>query len=155
MIALSSEALADFVGEIEAPDPTRLRQARLRLDRLTKPRGSLGRMEDIAAQYISIRNGDQRFALNKAAYVFAADHGIAAEGVSAYGQEVTRQMVLNFLDGGAAINVLARLHHAGRPRGRDLRAVAGGRVGAARRRGGRAAPARTDRAPRGRAGHPP
>jgi nicotinate-nucleotide--dimethylbenzimidazole phosphoribosyltransferase len=112
MIALSSEALADFVGEIEAPDPTRLRQARLRLDRLTKPRGSLGRMEDIAAQYISIRNGDQRFALNKAAYVFAADHGIAAEGVSAYGQEVTRQMVLNFLDGGAAINVLARLHHA-------------------------------------------
>ena len=50
--------------------------------------------------------------VSKSVYVFAADHGITAEGVSAYPAKVTQQMVLNFLSGGAAINVLARLHHA-------------------------------------------
>jgi nicotinate-nucleotide--dimethylbenzimidazole phosphoribosyltransferase len=77
---------------------------------LTKPLGSLGMLEDIAAQMVSIRKRDFAEALKKAVYVFAADHGIAAEGISAYPSEVTRQMVLNFLTQGAAINVLARLH---------------------------------------------
>ncbi len=86
-------------------------RARARLDTLTKPVGSLGRLEDIAAQMAAIRQERSAEPLHKAVYVFAADHGITAEGVSAYPPEVTRQMVLNFLARGAAINVLARLHH--------------------------------------------
>src|ERR1700686_2872511 len=109
---MTSSLFAEFVGEIVAPDPKWLKQARSHLDNLTKPLGSLGRLEDIAARFVAIRKGDADWPLNKAAYVFAADHGIVAEGVSAYPKEVTRQMVLNFLQEGAAINVLARLHHA-------------------------------------------
>ena len=109
---LTSVTLAECIGEIVAPDPKWLNQARARLNSLTKPQGSLGRLEDIAARFVAIRKGDADRPLNKAAYVFAADHGIVAEGVSAYPKEVTRQMVLNFLQEGAAINVLAGLHHA-------------------------------------------
>jgi nicotinate-nucleotide--dimethylbenzimidazole phosphoribosyltransferase len=85
-------------------------RARAHLDVLTKPLGSLGMLEDIAAQMVSIRQDNFTEPLQKAVYVFAADHGITAEGVSAYPSEVTRQMVLNFLAEGAAINVLAKLH---------------------------------------------
>jgi nicotinate-nucleotide--dimethylbenzimidazole phosphoribosyltransferase len=87
-------------------------KARQRLDTLTKPLGSLGRLEDIAAQIVAIRGEQTSETLSKAIYVFAADHGVTEEGVSAYPREVTRQMVLNFLSEGAAINVLARQHHA-------------------------------------------
>jgi nicotinate-nucleotide--dimethylbenzimidazole phosphoribosyltransferase len=89
-----------------------LTRARDHLDELTKPLGSLGQLEDLAAQMVAIRQERYAQPLNKAVYVFAADHGIAEEGISAYPREVTRQMVLNFLAQGAAINVLARLHHA-------------------------------------------
>ncbi len=82
------------------------------LDRLTKPIGSLGRLEATAARFLAIRGGQVDLPLRKAVYVFAADHGIVEEGVSAYPQEVTRQMVLNFLSGGAAINVLCRAQQA-------------------------------------------
>src|SRR5258708_23274459 len=102
----------DFVVETVVPDPKGLKQARSHLDNLTKPLGSLGRLEDIAARFIAIRNGEIDKPLKKAAYVFAADHGIVAEGVSAYPKEVTRQMVLNFLEQGVVINVLAKLHRA-------------------------------------------
>jgi nicotinate-nucleotide--dimethylbenzimidazole phosphoribosyltransferase len=112
MTAINSGMLAEFIEEIVAPDPAFRKQARAHLDNLTKPQGSLGRLEDIAARFIAIRKGQLNWPLNKAAYVFAADHGIVAEGVSAYPKEVTRQMVLNFLQEGAAINVLAKLHHA-------------------------------------------
>ena len=112
MMAGTSGILAEFIEEIVVPDPAFLKQARTRLDNLTKPLGSLGRLEDIAARFVAIRKGSPDWPLRKAAYVFAADHGIVAEGVSAYPKEVTRQMVLNFLEEGAAINVLARLHHA-------------------------------------------
>jgi len=112
MTASSSGMLAEFIAEMVALDPTFLKQARAHLDNLTKPLGSLGRIEDIAARFIAIRKGKAGWPLNKAAYVFAGDHGIVAEGVSAYPKEVTRQMVFNFLREGAAINVLARLHHA-------------------------------------------
>jgi nicotinate-nucleotide--dimethylbenzimidazole phosphoribosyltransferase len=87
-----------------------LARARARLDQLTKPLGSLGRLEDLAAQMVSIREETFADPMRKAVYVFAADHGVTAEGVSAYPSEVTRQMVLNFLAQGAAINVLAKVH---------------------------------------------
>ena len=98
--------LRAIIAAIPAPAPET--PFRAHLDTLTKPLGALGRLEDLAAQLQSLGLTH----LHKAAYVFAADHGIAAEGVSAYPAEVTRQMVLNFLAGGAAINVLARLHQA-------------------------------------------
>jgi nicotinate-nucleotide--dimethylbenzimidazole phosphoribosyltransferase len=78
------------------------------LDQLTKPQGSLGRLEEIAARMVAIQESSRPSCDRKAVYVFAGDHGVVAEGVSAYPQEVTVQMVLNFLNGGAAVNVLAR-----------------------------------------------
>ncbi len=80
------------------------------LDDKTKPRGSLGRLEELACQVAAIR-GDVHIAAEpprKAVVVMGADHGVAEESVSAYPQEVTAQMLLNFARGGAAINVLAR-----------------------------------------------
>lgn len=86
--------------------------ARDRQNRLTKPTGALGRLEHLSIRYASI-TGDWRSRFHTpACLVFAGDHGIARQGVSAYPQEVTRQMVLNFLSGGAAVNVLARQMHA-------------------------------------------
>ena len=80
-----------------------------RLDVLTKPLGALGRLEPLAAQLCAIqRTLDIRIA-EPLAVVFAADHGAAERGVSAYPREVTAQMVANFLQGGAAISVLAKL----------------------------------------------
>jgi len=79
-----------------------------RLDHLTKPRGSLGRLEEFARDYITMRNDLSVRVTRKAVVVFAADHGVVEEGVSAYQKDVTYQMVLNFLQGGAAINVIAR-----------------------------------------------
>ncbi len=78
------------------------------LDRKTKPRRSLGRLETLACRYAAARGDAQPVMPRKAIVVMAADHGVAAEGVSAYPQEVTAQMVLNFTSGGAAINVLCR-----------------------------------------------
>ena len=101
--------LSQIISQIEPLNPTWLDQARERLDSLTKPRGSLGRLEELAALYVGIR-GELLPALEKKwVVVFAADHGVVAEGVSAYPQEVTYQMVLNFLRGGAGINALARM----------------------------------------------
>jgi nicotinate-nucleotide--dimethylbenzimidazole phosphoribosyltransferase len=75
---------------------------------LTKPPGSLGRLEDIANRCVAIRESFELTANRARIVLFAADHGVCAEGVSPYPQEVTAQMVLNFLGGGAAINALAR-----------------------------------------------
>ncbi|ALM54684.1 nicotinate-nucleotide--dimethylbenzimidazole phosphoribosyltransferase [Halomonas huangheensis] len=79
-----------------------------RLDQLTKPRGSLGRLEWLAAELAGITAQPLPRVDAPAVLVFAADHGIAAEGVSAFPQEVSAQMVANFAAGGAAINVLAK-----------------------------------------------
>ncbi len=79
-----------------------------RLDRLTKPPGSLGRLEDLARWYGAARGTGAPVLRRKTVAVFAGDHGVTAEGVSAYPSDVTAQMVYNFLRGGAGINVLAR-----------------------------------------------
>src|ERR1700733_13365807 len=81
---------------------------RRRLDSLTKPPGSLGRLEEIALRVGLIQNTAMPTAERKAVLIFCADHGVVEEGVSPYPAEVTRQMVANFQAGGAAINVLCR-----------------------------------------------
>jgi nicotinate-nucleotide--dimethylbenzimidazole phosphoribosyltransferase len=80
-----------------------------RLDTLTKPQGALGRLEPLAAQVCAIQQTLTPAVTQPVAIVFAADHGVADRGVSAYPRAVTEQMVKNFLAGGAAINVLAKL----------------------------------------------
>jgi nicotinate-nucleotide--dimethylbenzimidazole phosphoribosyltransferase len=90
----------------------RLRSAaQEKIDGKTKPPGSLGKLEALAVRLATITDSLQPRMDRQRLFVFAASHGVTARGVSAYPAEVTRQMVLNFIDGGAAINVLAR--HAG------------------------------------------
>lgn len=81
-----------------------------RIDQLTKPRGSLGRLEALALQIGLIQRSERPQLIAPQLVVFAADHGLVAQGVSAYPGEVTAQMVENFLAGGAAVSVLARQH---------------------------------------------
>jgi nicotinate-nucleotide--dimethylbenzimidazole phosphoribosyltransferase len=83
-------------------------KARKRLDNLTKPQGSLGRLEDFAGQIVGISRNLNPEIKRKVILVMAGDHGVAQERVSAFPQEVTFQMVYNFIRGGAGINVLAR-----------------------------------------------
>lgn len=78
------------------------------IDQLTKPRGSLGRLEELAIEIAKMTGERFPRVTPPGVLVFAADHGIAKEGVSAYPQEVTAQMVLNFVRGGAAINVFSK-----------------------------------------------
>ncbi|MEJ2670611.1 MAG: nicotinate-nucleotide--dimethylbenzimidazole phosphoribosyltransferase [Deltaproteobacteria bacterium] len=101
--------LSQIISQIEPLDSAWLAKAQERLDSLTKPRGSLGRLEELAARYVAITREPSPSLEQKWAVVFAADHGVVSEGVSAYPQEVTHQMVLNFLRGRAGINVLGRL----------------------------------------------
>ena len=108
--SLSTNIIEPWIRDITPPSEIWRKQARRHLDMLTKPLGSLGRLEDLAAQMLAIRQKEFAVPVRKTVYIFAADHGITAEGVSAYPREVTHQMVLNFLAQGAAINVLARLH---------------------------------------------
>lgn len=97
-----------IVSRITPLDAAAMRSARERHDQLAKPRGSLGRLEELAARLAGITGQMIPSLGRKAVIVLAADHGVAAQGVSAYPQEVTAQMVGNFLAGRAAINILAR-----------------------------------------------
>jgi nicotinate-nucleotide--dimethylbenzimidazole phosphoribosyltransferase len=100
--------LQDLISNIGPLDESAMAAARARQDALTKPRGSLGRLESLSLQLAGI-TGDPRPRIeHKVILIMAGDHGVVAEGVSAYPQEVTVQMVMNFLSGGAAINAMAR-----------------------------------------------
>jgi nicotinate-nucleotide--dimethylbenzimidazole phosphoribosyltransferase len=100
--------LNNTIKKIEVPEPGLLEKAQAKLDDLTKPQGSLGRLEELAKQIVGTTGNIDPVIKKKAVIVMAGDHGVVRDGVSAYPQEVTMQMVLNFLKGGAAINVLAK-----------------------------------------------
>ena len=100
--------LDEAVGRIHPVNHESAANAQGRLDRLTKPLGSLGRLEELAVHYARITGEVKPHIPRGVVFTFAADHGVAREGVSAYPSEVTPQMVLNFLRGGAGVNVLAR-----------------------------------------------
>jgi nicotinate-nucleotide--dimethylbenzimidazole phosphoribosyltransferase len=108
----SRESPAAF-PPVPAPDEQARRQAVARQELLTKPAGSLGRLEELGV-WVAARQGacPPRPFTRPRVVVFAGDHGIAQQGVSAYPPEVTGQMVQNFLDGGAAVNVLAAANGA-------------------------------------------
>jgi nicotinate-nucleotide--dimethylbenzimidazole phosphoribosyltransferase len=96
------------IKQIKPISESWLNRAKERLDNLTKPKGSLGVLEEIAARVVAIRKEERPSINKKEVFVFAGDHEVVSEGVSAYPQEVTGLMVKNFLNGGAGINVLAR-----------------------------------------------
>ncbi len=103
--------LQQLLNRIEPVDRSLSAVAQAHLDDLTKPQGSLGRLEEIALKYVLATGSLTPVLTKKKICCFAGDHGVAIEGVSAFPAEVTPQMVYNMLNGGAAINVLTR--HAG------------------------------------------
>lgn len=103
-----AKSLSQVLEEIKPLDREVMEAARARQDQLTKPKGSLGRIERLSIKIAGIKGEVLPTVRHKAIITMAGDHGVVAEGVSAYPQEVTAQMVHNFLRGGAAINVLAR-----------------------------------------------
>ncbi len=106
---MSRHELQATLARIAPVSQDRLAQVQARIDSQAKPQGSLGRLEEIARRFVAITGRENLD--SKRIFTFAGDHGVAAEGVSAFPREVTVQMVYNFLEGGAAINALAR--HAG------------------------------------------
>ena len=101
-------SIESVISRIQPLDQTAMTAARARQDMLTKPQGSLGRLESLSIQLAGITGQARPRIEHKVVTVMAGDHGVVEEGVSAFPQEVTPQMVLNFLGGGAAINVLAK-----------------------------------------------
>jgi nicotinate-nucleotide--dimethylbenzimidazole phosphoribosyltransferase len=102
------QKLEDILHHIQPVDRRLTLRVQQRLDTLTKPRGSLGRLEELAL-HCALSTGSEHPAVHrKVLFVCCADHGVSVEGVSAYPREVTAQMVYNFLRDGAAITVLAR-----------------------------------------------
>ncbi len=102
------QKILDMLASVTPLDNDAMEAARTRQQELTKPAGSLGRLEEIAIQIAGITGQSKPTIERKAVIVMAGDHGVTAEGVSAYLSEVTPQMVYNFLRGGAAINALAK-----------------------------------------------
>lgn len=100
--------LLSLMQKITNLDSEAMQEASQRQDILTKPQGSLGLLEQLSIRLAGIFSTYKVDLSKKAVFVWAGDHGVAAQGVSAFPQEVTQQMVLNFIRGGAAINVLAK-----------------------------------------------
>lgn len=103
--------IKDTIQGISHVNGKAMEEAQKRLDNLTKPKESLGKLEEFAARVAGITGNLKPPLNNKAIFTMAGDHGVAREGVSLFPQEVTGQMIYNFLNGGAGVNVLAR--HAG------------------------------------------
>jgi nicotinate-nucleotide--dimethylbenzimidazole phosphoribosyltransferase len=108
MLKTGSEIIDAALESIRPLDKGAMERAEQRLDTLTKPKDSLGYLEEFAKKIAGITGEKSPTIGTKTVFVFAGDHGITAEGVSAFPAEVTTQMVLNFLAGGAGINVIAR-----------------------------------------------
>ena len=100
--------ITETIEKIKPIDARILKEAQCRLDNLTKPKGSLGRLEELAKKVVAITGRENPTLDRKVIFTMVGDHGVARQGVSAFPQEVTVQMIYNFLQGGAAINVLAR-----------------------------------------------
>jgi len=100
--------LERLIASVVVPDERLAETARRRLDSLTKPRGSLGRLEELAVRVVVITGNPLPRVDAPVIFTLAGDHGVATEGVSAYPQAVTAQMVENFARGAAGVNVLAR-----------------------------------------------
>jgi nicotinate-nucleotide--dimethylbenzimidazole phosphoribosyltransferase len=100
--------LDEIVERIRPLDEEAMRKAKERQDSLTKPQGSLGILEEVSIKVAGIKGTSRPEIHRKVIFTMAGDHGVVEEGVSAYPQEVTPQMVFNFIAGGAGINVLAR-----------------------------------------------
>ncbi len=107
------DLLKKTIREIKPPDKTAMDEARARQDTLTKPAGSLGRLEELSIQLAGIQGKARPVIEKKAVITMAGDHGVVDEKVGNWPREVTAQMVENFLRGGAGINVLARQVGAG------------------------------------------
>ena len=108
-----TSAFQRALAAVRPPDTAALARARMLHDRLIKPAGSLGRIEDLGVQLAGIAGRvPPPVPEHPAVAVFAADHGVVRSGVTPWPQEVTAQMVANFCAGGAAISVLARQHGA-------------------------------------------
>jgi nicotinate-nucleotide--dimethylbenzimidazole phosphoribosyltransferase len=105
---MTEALLAERIELVRLADRESYEAARASLDAKTKPRGSLGRLEQLACEIAAIRRTPNPGPLSAAIVLAAGDHGFAREGVSAYPQEVTGQMLANFASGGAAVAVLAR-----------------------------------------------
>ena len=106
--AALESALAAGIQAIGPLDEAAMAKAGARQDQLTKPQGSLGRLEELAVWAAGVTGSPTPVLRRKVIVTAAADHGVARRGVSAYPPEVTAQMVRNFLASGAAVNVLAR-----------------------------------------------
>jgi nicotinate-nucleotide--dimethylbenzimidazole phosphoribosyltransferase len=102
------ELLTKTLEKIKSLDKNAMAKARQRQDELTKPAGSLGRLEELSVQIAGIQRKAKPEIKNKAMITMAADHGVVDEKIGNWPREVTAQMVENFLRGGAGINVLAR-----------------------------------------------
>ncbi len=107
MSGSGSTSLGELTATIALPDARWAERAWARLDDLTKPPRSLGELETIAARVAAVQRTERPAVERKAVVLAAGDHGVVAEGVSPYPQEVTGQMVANFAAGGAAINQIA------------------------------------------------
>jgi len=108
MRAFSREDFFDATHSIPSPNRERERRAKFRWNSLCKPIGSFGMLETTVTRLAGLSPGDELVVKPRAVFVFSADHGIVAEGVSQAGQEVTAQVVRNIAEGRATINILGR-----------------------------------------------